>query len=634
MISRFFDFEVTPHWWMCVFGDLPDNFDDVNEQLKDKFIVVNSDMENCRDELLKLMRDDRYCLTGYNVKGYDLVIANGIYQGFTPEQIYILSNLIINPGCAYDSREHIKMQPFARKKLNNLNYQDLMDDSTGSLKDKEMVLGLNILESSVPFDKEDLTDDDKYDMTYYCKQDVYASMRFYTEIVHPYTLTKLAMGKAFNIPEKVCRSSTNAKLVAIALGAKRTTFADADKIEIELPKKIRDYCYDNIPYKLLEKLLTSAESFTTYLFDNDVSYGNGGIHSVYKPCVYVESNDEWLLMNIDATSYYPSMLIQFDCLSRAVQNKEIFINIFKERIRIKHKEHKTEEDESAQKAYKLVLNTTFGASGNKFIDLYDPHLCTRTCRLGQIFLTALAHKLYKTIPYIKIIQTNTDGILIYVKKIYYDKVKQLMQEWTDVSGINMEEDQVDKIWQRDVNNYLLVMRDGKVKCKGGWLNTDFHRPGYVTVGSRSAFVSAKAAKEWFLNGTNVVDTILKDRDIGDFVMSCTKGPSYSYVVQKMSDGSENRLFKCNRVIATKDRKVGKIYKIKRYKGNLSYTQMASIPDYCKLINEDLTTYDFNEVKKEIDYIYYVQRAIELINLPWQALRSGILSDTSEFEYKI
>ena len=633
MKSRFFDFEVTPNWWLCVFGDMPDNLDDVTENVKDSFVIINSDMPNCRDRLLELMRDEEYCLTGYNIKGYDLVIANGIYQGFSPDLIYILSNLIINPGLQYESKEHMRMWPFVKRKLTGINYQDLMDDSSGSLKDKEMVLGLNILESSVPFDKELLTDDDKYDMTYYCKQDVYASMYFYKEVVHPYTLTKLAMGTAFNIPERVCRSSTNAKLVAIALGAKRTTFPDADKIEIELPKKIRDYCYENVPLKLLQKLMTETESFTTYLFDNDVSYGNGGIHSVLKPCVYVESSDEWLLMNVDATSYYPSMLIQFDCLSRAVQNKEIFVNIFNERVRIKHLKNKTPEDESRQKAYKLVLNTTFGASGNKYIDLYDPHMCTRTCRLGQIFLTALAYKMYKTIPYIKIIQTNTDGIMIYVKKIYYDKVKALMQEWTDVSGINMEEDQIDRIWQRDVNNYLLVMKDGSIKCKGGWLNTDYHRPGYVMVGTRSAFVCAKAAKEYFLKGANVVKSVCTNTDIGDFVMSCTKGPSYSYVVQRMSNNTEKKLFKCNRVIATNDRTVGKIYKIKRYKGNLSYTQMANIPDYCKLINNDLTKYDFADLRSQIDYAYYVQRAVDLINLPWLKLKDGVLAQTSEFDYK-
>ena len=35
-------------------------------------------------------------------------------------------------------------------------------------------------------------------------------------------------------------------------------------------------------------------------------------------------------------------------------------------------------------AYKLILNTTFGASGNKYLPLYDPYMTTLTCRLGQL----------------------------------------------------------------------------------------------------------------------------------------------------------------------------------------------------------------------------------------------------------
>ena len=101
------------------------------------------------------------------------------------------------------------------------------------------------------------------------------------------------------------------------------------------------------------------------------------------------------MLNVDASSYYPSILIQLDCLSRAVTNKKVFTDIFDERIALKHKVDKTPDDEAAQKADKLVLNTTFGASGNKWLDLYDPHQCTKTCRIGHIFLAALANKLSK-----------------------------------------------------------------------------------------------------------------------------------------------------------------------------------------------------------------------------------------------
>ena len=642
MKFRFFDFEVFEDWWLCVFGDLPEDWksqDDkgnlvinLSQDIKDNFVYVTSDDENARDKLLAMMKQNEYVLSGYNIKNYDLVIANAIYQGLTPQQIHKINDMIINPGCAWETKEHIMLQPMVKRKLNGFAYVDLMDDCTGSLKEKEAVLGLNVLESSVDFTMKNLTPEQKEDVIYYCKQDVYAAMMFYCRVVDPYIITKLAVAEHYNIPKDICLKSTNARVVAMALGARKTEFADADTIKIELPEKIREYCYENVPTKILEKLLNYNDAFTVQLFDNTVSYGNGGVHSTYSENIYVEENDEWCLLNVDAESYYPSMLIQFKTLSRAVKNPEVLKYIFDERMAIKHKEHKTEEDDNIQKADKLILNTTFGASGNKFLDLYDPHNCTKTCRLGQIFLTALANKMYKTIPDIKIIQTNTDGILAYVKRKYLIKLKELEQEWTNISGINMEEDNVAKIWQRDVNNYLLVKTNGKIKRKGGWLNDTILRPGYVTLASLQAFVCTKAAQKWLLERKDPMTSIVSCKDIMDFAIVCTKGPTYRGVFQVMSNGMEVELFRSNRIIATKDTKYGMLYKYKMYKGERRVAKMPNIPEHCLPINRDISDYDFKELASQIDYLYYVQRTADLLDIPWRKFENNTLVPTDEFDY--
>ena len=55
MKFRFFDFEVFPNWWCCVFGDLPEDWKEnkVTEAIKDNFRVVSSDSHTARDDLLK-----------------------------------------------------------------------------------------------------------------------------------------------------------------------------------------------------------------------------------------------------------------------------------------------------------------------------------------------------------------------------------------------------------------------------------------------------------------------------------------------------------------------------------------------------------------------------------------------------
>lgn len=642
MQKRFFDFEVTPNWWLCVFGDLPEDYSQVNESIKENFKIIRSDKGNARDELLQQLKEEGFVNMGYNIKGYDLIIANGIYQGFTPQQVKILNDIIINPSCIYSTKEHIKIAPFAKKKYSNICYQDLFDDvGTGSLKEKEAILGLNILESSVDFNKEDLTEEDKEEMIYYCKQDVYAAMQFYMKIVHYYTETKLLLGKHFNIPEDTCYKSTNARLVSLALKAKRRTYNDELRQDIKLPDKIRQYCYDNLPSKVLDKILESPDGFSIDIFDNKVKFGNGGIHSTWlgnftsPPCLYIESDNEYCLVNVDATSYYPSEMIQFNLLSRNVQNPQVFIDIFNERIALKHKENPTPEDEGIQKADKLVLNTTFGASGNKWLDLYDPYMCTSVCRVGQIFLGALAHKIFKTVKHAKIVQTNTDGILVYLPRSELPVLDKLQEEWTRVSGINMERDEVLKIWQRDVNNYLMVIKSKgkeKIKCKGGWLNTDYYRPGSVKTAAANRFVCAKAVIDYLTKGNDIVQSIVNNNNLFDFIIVCTKGPTFRGVVQRMSDGTEVELFKANRVIASKNPGLGMIYKYKMYKGNIQYNKMPDVPEHSLLVNEDLNSYDFNKLKKEIDYMYYIEECANLLGMDWYQLQGTNIFKTNKFDY--
>lgn len=635
MKLRFFDFEVFPEWWCMVYGDMPDDESSITLELKNTFKVVTSKDVDARNKCISALKEQGYCIVGYNIKRYDLIIANAIYQGLTPVQVKMINDMIINPATIYSTAEHLRLSSLIKKKLTGCVYQDLIDDNDGSLKEKEAILGLDILESNVPFDKTDLTDEEIEDVIYYCKQDVYACMYYCNKIAKGYIGTKMAIAKKFNIPEAVCYASTNAGLVSKVLGARRTVFADSDKIEIELPKKIEQYVRENLPSYVLQHVLKSTSGISTRLFDNKVDFGNGGVHSVYSTNMYVEEDDDYCLLNNDAASYYPSMLIQFGLLSRAVQDPRGFTDIFNERLAIKHKKNKTPEDEEAQLANKLVLNTTFGASGNKYLDLYDPHQCTKCCRVGQLFLAALACKLQKSIPNVTIVQSNTDGILLYFPRKFYHILEELSQEWSDISGIAMEQDHVVKIWQRDVNNYLLVKNeDGKMitKRKGMWLIDNYNKPGYFLVGPLMAYISQKAAQQWLLNRKDIVQTIVECENLEDFAMTCKKGPTYRGVVQRFADGSEKELYKCNRVIATKDQYYGMLYKLKMYKGNLQYTKMPNIPEHCMLINEALDSYNFEDIKKQLDYTFYCARAMELVNIEWMQLKGTSFDRIYEFDY--
>lgn len=637
MKYRFFDFEVLPNWWLCVFGDSDGFGDTITEEKKKDFVVINSDMPDARDRLLKMLREPGYVMCGYNIKHYDLIIANGVYQSYSPRELKILSDIIINPSLAYSTKDHLRIAPLAKRKISGIMYQDMMDDNLGSLKEKETILGLDIEESTVPFDKEDLTDEDKADLTYYCKHDVFAAMYYFIYHYATYISGKLSMGEHFNIDERTCYSSTNAVLVAKALNAKHCSYDDENKIHIELPQKIKRYCMDNLPAQVLDHVTNNTSSLKTKLFNNTVDFSNGGLHSVLSKSLYVESNDEWVLVNADASSYYPSMMIQFGLLSRAIPKPEQFKSVLEERISLKPIENKTPEQERIIYADKLVLNTTFGASGNKYLALYDPYHCTKCCRVGQLFLSALANKIFHRIPAVNIIQTNTDGILLYIRRKYLPELQKLLDEWSTVSGLIAELEYVDKIWQKDVNNYIMIeptKKGPKIKNRGSWLVNSNRRDMMQYVRPLSAYVSANAAIEWLINKKDIVKHIISCKDLAQFVVMCTKGPTFRSVIQRYADGTEVELFRCNRVIASKDSSLGKLYKIKMVNGQPSYYQMPNVPEYCKTVNKSFDTYDFNELRKEIDYVYYIERAVDLVNQDWSILEGTSIHKTDQFDYSV
>jgi hypothetical protein len=152
------------------------------------------------------------------------------------------------------------------------------------------------------------------------------------------------------------------------------------------------------------------------------------------------------------------------------------------------------------------------------------------------------------------------------------------------------------------------------------------------VGALTAFACAKAVTEYLLNGTDIVQSLVKNKNVEDFVMTCKKGPSYSKVVQRFADGREIELFKCNRVLATKDLNSGMIYKIKKYKDKLSYSQMPNIPEHCKLMNHDLSTYNFDDIVSELDYMYYVNRCADLLDMQWYQIKGVEVMKTNKFNY--
>lgn len=702
---KFFDFEVYPEWWCCAVSDeeptypggLHNNrFDYKTEiDIKDKMRVHRSDAgtpAEVRDRMKAELKKGVLC--GYYIKHYDMIIAKCIALGFSPENVYKVSEILIDDGKTglANKPEYARLAPYARFGYQDVEaYQDLMDDSDKSLKDKECSLGLDIRETTVPFNKRNLTEEEKEEIIFYCKHDVYALHVVYWCVAKGYIDTKIDLCNSFGLDKKTGYVNTNANLCGRVLEAVRvhgTTIKDPT-ITIR-DNQLRDYFEKWVPKDVLNHLLTSQDSKKAIIYNNLVSIGDGGLHSEYyfdsigkalgapniyglipdtpdlkkifgreaetvngqkkpatpgkygtlKPGLYIESTDEWTMFNVDASSCYASVMMYCDAMSRAIKNPARLKQIYLRRIKLKMtpKSKWTVDDKAFVAAAKLILNTTYGAMGNKWLTLYDDYMRSKTCRVGQMILIALANNLFTEISGLKVIQNNTDGILVYARRSDLDKIQAIIDNFSTISNFIFEVEEDKKLWQLNVNNYIAVHPNDEVKNKGAAFILSVYQPGYNKVRPLGNYCIPRAQIEFYTKGINPVKHLLDNTTVEDFCLTCTKGPSYSDLIQHNKNGDIN-LGRVSRVIAVLDKNLGVLVKTKnKADGGIKEDTIPLCPSHPLVVNDALYNYYIENGRLhhsdgrswEIDYGYYARELDKVLDLEWYKLKGESLSKTKEF----
>ena len=260
-------------------------------------------------------------------------------------------------------------------------------------------------------------------------------------------------------------------------------------------------------------------------------------------------------------------------------------------------------DTATANALKLVVNTTYGASLNKYNDLCDPLMGRSVCITGQLFLLELAQHLYIMVDDLRIVQLNTDGIMIEFDDSQYDQVQEILGEWENRTGFELEEDCIAQIAQKDVNNYVEVQPSGKFKCKGGYLVRGISPAGAFNVNNNATIV-AKALVEYFVHGTLPKDTINACDDIFQFQIIAKAGAKYREAYH-MVDGEKVPVQKVNRIYATKDPRYGKLFKVKAE--NDAEAKIEMLPEHCIIDNDNHLSIT------DVDKQFYIDMAKKRIN---------------------
>lgn len=184
----------------------------------------------------------------------------------------------------------------------------------------------------------------------------------------------------------------------------------------------------------------------------------GGIHSKNDPEIIIPAEDE-MLIDIDVASLYPSMLIEYGFYPKHLGPEflEVYSQIRSERIEAKHNGDKIKDS-----TLKLALNGLSGNLQNEHNFCYSPFAVMQIRINGQLLLLMLAEKLVEL--GCRIVQANTDGLFVLLKKSVYDKVNIVCREWEQLTKLTLEEDRFEAMYQYTINDYIAV-KEGYAKKK-------------------------------------------------------------------------------------------------------------------------------------------------------------------------
>lgn len=539
----FYDFEVFKYDWLVVVMDMT---------AKKTHVIINSP-----EELEALYKANiKEIWVGFNSRHYDQYILKAILCGFDPKKVndYIITKG--NPGWKFSSL-------FRQFPL--WNYDVMLNTDVG-LKSFEGFMGNDIKETSVPFNIDrKLTPEEIAETVKYCKHDVEQTVQVFLKRTEEFN-TMMYFIKHFGLSMDYI-SKTKAQLAAEILGGNRKG-ADFDD-EFQFP--ILDCLHLN-KYKHIAEWYANPENHDySKKQDKQIvagvehTFAWGGGHGAR-----AKYSADGVFLIIDVTAYYPSLQKKYHFGYRVMNHPENFEFIHDSNIAYKRK-----GDKKARQPFKIMDNAISGQMKQKSSALYDPMSNNSICINGQLLLLDLVEHIE---PYCELIQNNTDGIIVKLKDYEhdFDVLDDVVYEWEQRTGMKMDFDTyIGTIYQKDVNNYLLIDRKtGAVKGKGGYVmklnDLCYDLP-----------IINKALVDYMIHGIPVRRTIMECQDLREFQLVSRISSKYTHILY----GDKPIKEKCIRVFASNnpaDPGVKKVHAVRK-----TTAKLTNSPEHCFIFNDDV-----------------------------------------------
>ena len=426
-------------------------------------------------EIEELMR---FRLVGFNCRRYDNHILYARLMGYTNEQLFSLSNRIINgsANCFFGEAY-------------NVSYTDVYDfcSKKQSLKKWEIELGIHHQELGLPWDQP-VPEELWTKVAEYCDNDVIATEAVFNNRQADFTARQILA----DVAGMTVNDTTNSLTTKIIFGNNRKPqdqfnyrfMGDESQIfdpNADLPFRVDDYD----EFTAFDK--NNRPIFPGYTFEGGKSIyrseevGEGGY-------VYAEPGMYSNIALLDIASMHPSSIVAEELFGSEYTKR--FNDILQARIAIKHKEFdkakkmlngslaKYLTDESAAdnlaQALKIAINSVYGLTSASFEHPFhdNRNKDNIVAKRGALFMVNLKHEVQKrgfTVAHIK-----TDSIKIPDAT---PEIIKFVAEYGKLYGYNFEHEATyDRMCLVNDAVYIAKYKDGKHAGEWTATGTQFQVP--------------------------------------------------------------------------------------------------------------------------------------------------------------
>lgn len=608
----------------------------IEEKKYYQFVIHQS--RNDYEELLIHLRRGKLLMIGYNNDAFDYPVIHHMlnheneYKQLSgadlASRIYKKSQDIIDQdfSAIADYNKHIKQLD-----LFKIWHFDNKAKYT-RLKDLEVALKLPLVEDMPIEHFEFVFEKDIPKVLSYNKNDVYATTKFFLTTLGKTNNVSYKGKNKIEIRQRVRKqyglNCLNYNDIKLGTELILKLYCDKTGRNIKEVRKLRTFrpeinLGDCLPTwmefksKEFQKLVNKFKNTTIYngitkdVFSTSViyngikiDYGTGGAHASIKSGVY-SSDDEYIILDLDIDGMYPNL-----ALTQGIYPEHLgpeFLDIYGNDIvyvrMAEKKKPKKERDFVIMEGFKLAANGSYGKSNSSDSFLYDPLYTMKTTVSGQILISMWMERVCSKIR-AQIIQVNTDGWTMKIKRSDVDEVLKISDQLMVDTGLTYESNTYKKMVIRDVNNYSAQYEYGEIKHKGAFeINKELHK-------DPSMRIVPLALESYFFKGIPLKDTIQNHKDIYDYCLRIKTNRNSDPFFDYLEDG---------------DLKTIKMDKTSRYfisnKGGAIYTigsGDSKREGKKNGVNVGYNTTLFNRYEQRddynINYNFYIAESKKIVNL--------------------